>query len=184
MTRSSSSRPRWRAELGIQVAIAACAIAVVWTFAAYTLRRADEFGLPLEDGYIYLTYAKQIGRGEFFTYYPGGGYSAGSTSPLWPMLVAPFWTLGARGHALVWVSFGLCGALYTATCVGCYRVVRTLAGAWMGVVSAALVLLIAPFAWTCLSGMEVAFASALLVATIVIMLREPAVGPPSKLLAV
>ena len=26
------------------------------------------------------------------------------------MVLAPFWTLGARGHALVWVSFGMCAA--------------------------------------------------------------------------
>ena len=71
-------------------------------------------GLPLDDSYIYLTYAKQFGRAQPFTYFPGGGYSAGSTSVLWPMLLAPFWTLGARGHALVWVSFGMCAALYAA----------------------------------------------------------------------
>jgi hypothetical protein len=184
MTRSSSSRPLSPAERVVPYAIAAVAVALVWWFAAVTLAHAGTMGLPLEDGYIYLTYAKQFGRGEPFTYYTGGGYSAGSTSVLWPMVLAPFWTLGARGHALVWVSFGMCGALYTATCVGCYRVVKAIAGVPMGIVAAALVIAIAPFAWTCLSGMEVAFASALLVATLLLLIDAPSIGPPPKLLGV
>ena len=85
-------------------------------------------GLPLDDSYIYLTYAKQFGRAQPFTYFPGGGYSAGSTSVLWPMVLAPFWTLGARGHALVWVSFGMCGALYAAVGVGVLSVRRVVRG--------------------------------------------------------
>src|SRR5215207_1448345 len=103
--------------------IVALALFIAWGFAATTLRFAGSMGLPLDDRYIYLTYAKQFGRAEPFTYYPGGGYSAGSTSVLWPMLLAPFWTLGARGHALVWVSFGMCAALYAVVAIGCYRFV-------------------------------------------------------------
>jgi hypothetical protein len=183
MTRSSSSRLLSQAERVVPYAIAALAVAVVWWFAAVALGHAGTMGLPLDDGYIYMTYAKQFGRAEPFTYYTGGGYSAGSTSVLWPMLLAPFWMLGARGHALVWVSFGLCGALYTATCVGCYRLARTIAGIPAGVVAAAIVMTIGPFAWTSLSGMEVAFASALLVATLILLVEAPTTdGPPSKLL--
>ena len=182
-----------------EVAIAAAAIAIAWAFAAAVLRHTRPFGLPLDDAYIYLTYAKQFGRGEPFTYFPGGGYSAGSTSVLWPMLLAPFWALGARGHALVWVSFGLCAALYAATCVGCYRLVRMISSrasspagspdarsstsrAITGLIAAALVLAIAPFAWTSLAGMEVAFASALLVAMLLLLARAPREGPPSRAL--
>jgi len=166
------------------IAIAACAIGLAWTFAVGVLHHTRPFGLPLDDSYIYLTYAKQFGRGEPFSYFPGGGYSAGSTSVLWPMLIAPFWTLGARGHALVWVSFALCAALYAVTLVGCYRLVRELvagrAGHVLGAVCAALVLGIAPFAWTSLAGMEVAFASALLVLTMILLVRAPHEGAPSK----
>ncbi len=160
-----------------ELAIAAAAIALAWTFAAVVVRHT-RFGLPLDDAYIYLTYAKQLGRGEPFSYYPGGGYSAGATSPLWPVLLAPFWALGARGHALVWVSFGLCAALYAATCVGCYRLVRRIAGPLAGLVAAALVLAIARFAWTSLAGMEVALARALLVAMLLLLARAPREGPP------
>jgi len=174
------------------IAISFAAIGLAWTFAAIVLQHTRPFGLPLEDAYIYLTYAKQLGRGEPFTYFPGGGYSAGSTSALWPMVLAPFWALGARGHALVWVSFGVCAALYAATCVACYRLVRQIAGQIAGPIggqiaglcAAALVLAIAPFAWTALAGMEVAFASALLVSTLILLARAPHDGPPPSLLAI
>jgi hypothetical protein len=164
--------------------IVAVAATIAWAFAATTLAHTDHMGLPLDDSYIYLTYAKQFGRGQPFTYYPGGGYSAGSTSLLWPMLIAPFWTLGARGHALVWVSFLLCAALYAATAIGCYRFVRQVAGEIAGVLAAVLVLAIAPFAWCALSGMEVAFASTLLVGVLLLLVRAPKQGPPPRLLAV
>lgn len=160
--------------------LAVAAIAIVWAFAATVLRYTRPMGLPLDDSYIYLTYAKQFGRAQPFSYFPGGGYSAGSTSVVWPMLLAPFWTLGARGHALVWVSFLVCGALYAATILGVHGIVRRIAGEVPGVFAAVILLGIAPFAWTCLSGMEVAFASALLVAMVLLLLDQPATGPPTK----
>jgi len=162
--------------------LVALALFIAWAFAATTLHVAGSMGLPLDDSYIYLTYAKQFGRAQPFTYFPGGGYSAGSTSVLWPMLLAPFWTLGARGHLLVWVSFAMCAALYAAVAVGCYRFVRALGGEIAGVLGGVLVLVIAPFAWCALSGMEVAFASALLVAMLLLLAREPNEGRPSWLL--
>ena len=166
--------------------IAALAIFIAWAFAATTLFYSRSMGLPLDDSYIYLTYAKQFGRGQPFTYFPGGGYSAGSTSVLWPMLLAPFWTLGARGHALVWVSFGMGAALFAAVGLGCYRFVRAIADSEItGILGGVLALVIAPFAWCAMSGMEVAFASALLVATLLLLAIKTPVGarPSWKLIA-
>ncbi len=165
--------------------IAALAITIAWGFAATTLRVNPSMGLPLDDSYIYLTYAKQFGRAQPFTYYPGGGYSAGSTSVLWPMLLAPFWTLGARGHALVWISFGMCSAFFTAVGLGCFQFASKVSGSRMtGALAAVMALVIGPFAWSALAGMEVAFAAALLVATLLLLAKEPTGGPPSWKLAV
>ena len=71
--------PRLRPYVPVAI-IAVLAIVIAWSFAAMTLRYAGSMGLPLDDSYIYLTYAKQFGRAQPFTYFPGGGYSAGSTS--------------------------------------------------------------------------------------------------------
>ena len=174
----------WLRRHAPEFVIAAVAIAIAWTYVYGVRRHAPTFGFPLDDAYIYLTYAKQAGRLEPFSYFPGGGYSAGSTSVLWPMVIAPFWSLGARGHDLVWVSFGLCTALYAATCVGCYRLVRDIGGRIPGLAAAGITLAIAPFAWTALAGMEVAFASALLVTTMILLIHCPPAGPPPRLLAV
>lgn len=165
--------------------LVALALFIAWAFAATTLANAGSMGLPLDDSYIYLTYAKQFGRAQPFSYFPGGGYSAGSTSVLWPMLLAPFWTLGARGHALVWVSFGMCAVLYAAVGVGIYRFTRKVSGLTDhagGVAGATMALAIAPFAFCALSGMEVAFAAALLVGCLLLLARQPREGRPSWLL--
>jgi hypothetical protein len=181
---SALDRLRKAAPYAPAAILVALALFIAWAFAATTLRFAGPMGLPLDDSYIYLTYAKQFGRAQPFTYFPGGGYSAGSTSVLWPMLLAPFWTLGARGHALVWVSFGMCSALYAAVGVGIYRFVRVCArGEHVpGIAAAVMALAIAPFAFCALSGMEVAFAAALLVGSLLLLAREPREGRPSWLL--
>ena len=159
--------------------VVAIASFLVWAFAATVLAHTPRMGLPLDDSYIYLTYAKQFGRAQPFTYFPGGGYSAGSTSVLWPMLLAPFWTLGARGHALVWVSYGLCSVLFACVGLGIYKIVRRVAGcAPVGVACGVMALVIAPFAFGALSGMEVALATALLVTTLLLLLDRPAGKPP------
>ncbi|MFT3697418.1 MAG: hypothetical protein QM831_30020 [Kofleriaceae bacterium] len=167
------------------IAICAFAVMIAWGFAASTLHVTPRMGLPLDDSYIYLTYAKQFGRAQPFTYFPGGGYSAGSTSVVWPMLLAPFWTLGARGHALVWVSFGMCTLLFACVGLGCYRFASQLGNRVTGGVAVVMALVVGPFAWSALSGMEVAFASALLIAMVLLLAAQPVTGPPSwKLVAV
>lgn len=161
------------------IVIAILALVIAWGFAATTLHATRPMGLPLDDSYIYLTYAKQFGRAQPFTYFPGGGYSAGSTSVLWPMLLAPFWTLGARGHALVWVSFGMCALCFMLVGLGCYRVAKRLSdSSALGIVAGVLALAVGPFAWSALAGMEVGFAAALLVATLLLLMEQPAQGPP------
>lgn len=50
------------------LACAVAAIVLAQQFAYWTQIHAREFGLPLDDSYIYLTYAKQFGRGHPFTY--------------------------------------------------------------------------------------------------------------------
>jgi hypothetical protein len=163
--------------------VALTAIAIAWAFAVTVLRHTRPMGLPLDDSYLYLTYAKQLGRGQPFASGPGGGYPAGSASALWPMVLAPFWMLGARGLALVWVAFVVSAALYVATALGVSRIVAHLAGGVAGGLAPLILLAIAPFAWVALSGLEVALASALLVTMIRLLLAAPRTGAPGRALA-
>ncbi len=136
------------------LAIAAAAVAIAWAFAATTLARGERMGLPLDDSYAYLTYARQLARGHL---------SVGAPSLAWPVLLAPFSALG------VWAAFALCAALYAATAIGCYRFVRAVAGEVVGLLAAALVL---ATGWTALAGLETALASALVMATLVQLAGE------------
>ena len=99
------------------------------------------------------------------------------------MVLAPFWTLGARGHALVWVSYLVCAGLYVVVALGVWRLSRTLAGDVAALVAAGITVAIAPFAWCALSGMETAFASALLIAMLLLFAQSSREGPPSLRLA-
>jgi len=164
------------------IAVAALAAFIAWAFCATTLVRAQTMGLPLDDSYIYLTYAKQFGRAQPFTYYPGGGYSAGATSILWPMVLGPLWTLGARGHALVWASYLMCSALFVALAFGLQRIARHVVGDAGGMFAAAIAVAIAPFAFGALSGMEVALAAALLIGSLLLLAQAPVRAPPRRLL--
>ena len=171
----------------VAFALAIVAIVIAWTYAATALRHTTEMGLPLDDSYIYLTYAKQMGSARPLTYFDGSGYSAGATSVLWPAVLAPIWTLGARGHALVWAAFVLCALFYAGCTVAAYRIARVIAGVEsriasesIGVVASAIVVSTAAFAWTALSGMEVAITSALLLAAIAQLADRPAGAAPSR----
>ncbi|HEX3765085.1 MAG TPA: hypothetical protein VHW23_40595, partial [Kofleriaceae bacterium] len=164
-------------------AIALGAAAIAWGFAFAVLRHTWPMGLPLDDSYLDLTYARQIGRGQPFRYFSGGGFSAGATSPLWPVVLAPLWTLGARGHALVWAAFVVSAGLYAATALAAARVVRSIAGAGGGL-AAVLVLAVPAFAWAALSGTDVALTAALVAVLLALLAAAPASGaPPARLVA-
>src|SRR5688572_29669627 len=95
-------------------------------------------------------------------------------------MLAPLWTLGARGHALVWAAFVLCALLYAWCAVAAYRIARAMVGIdatrgareAVGIGAGAIVVSIAAFAWTALSGMEVALASASLLTIIAVLVAR------------
>ncbi len=184
-------------------ASAAAAILVAVTYLRQTFAVSDAFGFPLDDAYIYLTYSKQIARGQPFTYFDGSGYSAGATSMLWPLLLAPLWLLGLRGYLFTFASFAACALLLAATAalatVTVHRIFAT--GPSDGpngepdsggrnsdrrptIASAALstawIVTCAPLTWSYLAGMEVALAGTLLLATVVRLWGEGDRPRPSK----
>jgi hypothetical protein len=149
---AESSLPGLRDDL--VVAVAVC-LPVVF-FALTEHRLAGVAGFPLDDSWIHLHFARNIAEGAGFSYNPGVPV-AGSTAPLWTLLLA----LGV-------VAFGASPALVKAigitTGVAAAIVVRRAALAWgagrLGALGAAVGFAWSgAVAWGALSGMEVTLAA-------------------------
>ncbi|MBI4637786.1 MAG: hypothetical protein HY727_15740 [Candidatus Rokubacteria bacterium] len=117
-------------------------------------------GLPLDDSWIHLHFARNIAEGAGFSYNPGVPV-AGSTAPLWTLLLAL--AVAAFGATLATVK-----ALGIAVAIGAALVTRRAAISWGAPPAVALAAGVAlawsgPVVWGALSGMEVPLA-ALLVA--------------------
>lgn len=146
----------------------AAAVPLVWLL----LREraiAGAPGFPLDDSWIHLHFARNLGAGAGFVYNPGQPVS-GSTAPLWTLL------LGA-GAALAGASLAMAKTLGVASGIGAALVVRRAAIAFGAApataLSGAIVLLWSgPFAWGALSGMEVTFAALLVAVALLALARD------------
>jgi len=109
---------------------------------------------PIDDAYIHFHYARRLAEGHFFAFHPAEGYSTGSTSPLYALLLAAFWLLGCTGKAMVLLTIHLGGVWLALTLLLLVRVGRQLGKPLAGKLAAALWGTMG-FAWYCLfSGME------------------------------
>lgn len=178
---SPTMRARWPYLLCVAAALAV-AVAYAWK----TLAVGPRLGFPLDDAYIYMTYAKQAARGRPFTYFDGGGYSAGATSVLWPLLTAPLWALGLRGHLFVWGIFAVSAGLLAASACLVMALARRVFGAAHGTVGGALAATLVvgsgTLTWGYLSGMEIALCGTLLLAVGLRLADEPLDRPSRTLL--
>ncbi|HEY4057554.1 MAG TPA: hypothetical protein VGM39_13140 [Kofleriaceae bacterium] len=145
---------------------------IAWAYAATARHAAGAMGLPLDDSYIYLQFARHP-----FVY--TRGFSSGSTSALLPIALAPLRWFG------VWGAFVLCLSLFTAVVIGVSVLAKKIAGgACSSIVAVAIVLGVPAFAWTALSGMDVALTAALLVATACVLAVDPMERPSRRAIAV
>jgi hypothetical protein len=140
------------------VVLAACLPLVLFVLIEHRL--AGVSGFPLDDSWIHLHFARNIAEGKGFAYNPGVPV-AGSTAPLWTLLLA-------LGAAVVGPSVTMVKTVGVATALAAAIVVRRAALAWgasrLGALAAAIGLSwTGAMAWGALSGMEVTLA-ALLVA--------------------
>ncbi|HVR03893.1 MAG TPA: hypothetical protein VMT47_17275 [Polyangia bacterium] len=112
-------------------------------------------GAALDDAYIHFQYARALAEGHPLRFQPGEPISSGATSVLWPIVLAPFWALGAKGNAILWpawfFSFCALGALSWEAA----QLTQKLAGRAAAAGAAALVLAFGGFLWFAASGMEV-----------------------------
>ena len=127
---------------------------------------------PLDDVYIHLQYARQIGLGEPFRYFPGEPVTTGASSLLYAFVLGTAAALGVAGRWLLGfaVGFGvLCAAATTAlTYLLAVRLAGRTAGLWTGV----LVMVSGPLLWGAASGMEVGLVAVLLVGAVYAFVRE------------
>jgi len=132
-------------------------------------------GFPLDDAWIHLQFARNLGTGHGFSYNPGIPV-AGSTAPLWTIVLAtparlgwdPILSTKILGTALTIVTAMLASSLAE------WLTRSRGAGFFVG-----LALALSPkMAWGSLSGMEVTLYAALVTATLVTYLRALETGSP------
>jgi hypothetical protein len=149
----------WRHDL----LVALSAVAPLAVFVARERQIAGAAGFPLDDAWIHLHFARNLAEGAGFAYNPGVSV-AGSTAPLWTLLLAA--VSAALGPSLLATK-----ALGTAAAVAAAVLTRRAAVAWGAAPAAALAAAVAlawsgPLLWGALSGMEVALAAALVAAAL------------------
>ncbi|MFH0793410.1 MAG: hypothetical protein V2A74_05195 [bacterium] len=120
---------------------------------------------PLDDTFIYLTYARELAHGRWFAYGPDAAYSTGASSFLYPFFLVPGFWLGLDGaRALLWVD-ALGVILYAASAMLVFLAARRLGGSVAGAIAGLLYLATGHLGWGYLSGMETGFYAAVLLAT-------------------
>ena len=146
-----------RARRELAVAVAPIAIAVAFlaqrTIAA-VLARVGHAGAALDDAYIHFQYARAIAEGHPLRFQAAAPVTSGATSTLWPALLAPFWTLGARDDGIVWVAWGLAFVALGGLAWEAGKLTERLAGRVAAVGAMAMTLGFGGFLWTAASGME------------------------------
>ncbi|MEU4372035.1 hypothetical protein [Pseudonocardia alni] len=127
---------------------------------------------PLDDVYIHLQYARQLGDGEPLRYQPGAEITTGASSLLWMVLLGAAHAVGFDGRWLlaVAVAGGVVGVALAAafTSAAATRLGGRAAGWWAGLLTA----LCGPLLWGGASGMEVGLLAALVTGTLLSYLRE------------
>ncbi len=108
---------------------------------------------PLDDTFIHFDFARSLAQGKFFEWAPGGGYSSGATSWLYPAILAIAYRSGMQGFAL-----GYFADWFACLCV--FGGLLALRAAYKGVSRLAPYLITAAltslgvFDWALWSGME------------------------------
>jgi hypothetical protein len=134
---------------------------------------AGAWGFPLDDSWIHLHFARNLAEGHGFAYNPGRPV-AGSTAPLWTLLLA-------AGALVAGASVALAKTLGVACALAAALLTRRAALAWgappvVALVAGVALLWAGPMAWGALSGMEVTLAALLVAATLLAHAREHLFG--------
>lgn len=103
--------------LTIGVCIALVQIACYYVMSV-VVRHDGEFAMAQPDTLLYCQAARRIVEGFPFSFSPGTAASTGTTSVLYPFILAPLYWLGFKGAALLTAGFVLNALFYIAFIVG------------------------------------------------------------------
>ena len=161
----------WRLAL-VLVVVAVAAFHAGRMFRAERAFTGGEISLPLDDGFIYLQYARAIAEGHPFVYTPGNGPTTGATSLWYPLLLLPPHLLRLGPSACIaWtLALGLLG--YVLSALLSARLGARLGGIGGGALALVLFLTSPFLLWGYLSGMELPLYGTVLLLTVLVYLRE------------
>ena len=131
---------------------------------------------PLDDVYIHLQYARQIGLGEPFRYLPGEPVTTGASSLLYAVVLGAASAVGFTGRWLLGFAVGFGALCAAATTASVFLLARRLAGRTAGLWTGVLVMVSGPLLWGAVSGMEVGLLAVLLVGAVYAFVREQVRG--------
>jgi len=153
-------------------AVGVAALLIVSVFWILGAREAGGFfGFPLDDAWIHVRFAQNLSQGHGFAFNPGEP-TAGSTSPLWVVVLAAF-SLVTGEFVRTAVFIGI--ASYLALGIFTFRAARRALESAGAALFAALVLLAnVRVLWAALSGMEICLAALLALAAVVSFADEEA----------
>lgn len=115
-------------------------------------------GFPLDDAWIHFQFARNLASGHGFAYNPDVPV-AGSTAPLWTLLLGGMFKAGGAHPA--WAKLAGVAAALAAACLARWLALLWTGDRALGLTAALATAWSAPLVWGALSGMEVALAAAL-----------------------
>ena len=150
------------------------ALVVAGLFVAYLsveMQENGKPGFPLDDSWIHLTFARNLARGWGFAYNQGEPV-AGSTAPLWTLILAFFHVFTHSAPAMVVIAKLLGAVLLFVSAVFAYRIAARITGnGYAGLGAGLAVATLGPMGWAMMSGMEVTLSVAVTLAGIYYYLR-------------
>ncbi|HKE00032.1 MAG TPA: hypothetical protein VKE69_03420 [Planctomycetota bacterium] len=146
-----------RRALAVAGAAGFSAAALATLVASMLHRTGGTLCLPIDDGFIYLQYARRLAQGHPFSYCDGASPSTGATSWLHTVMLAPGWWLGLRGSSYVVWSLAVGFAYLTASLLLLPRVAAAVVPSctrWAVAVAVVLVAGNGQALWSAFSGMD------------------------------
>jgi hypothetical protein len=153
---------------GVLIVALALAAGVLYLGAAASA--GEGLAFPLDDAWIHQTYARNLARTGEWAFVPGQP-SAGSTAPLWTLVLATGYVAGLDG---VWWSHALGLALLAGNALLAARLARALFPGRPQVPFAAALLVASEWhlVWAAVSGMETLLFSALTLALVLAVVER------------